>query len=375
MYDYVIVGAGSAGCVVAHRLGEDADVRVAVLEAGPPDDAPEIHMPARVRAEPHQRLGLGAVQRARAGSGRPPQLPASRPRARRLELAQRDDLHPRPPRRLRRVGGHGPRGLGLRGRPAVLQARRGQRARAEPLPRRRRPAERQRQPLDASRRRDVDRGRRQAGIPHNDDLNGATQEGAGRYQLTQRDGRRCSTAVAYLHPAVARGNVDVLTDARVYRILFEGERAVGVRVHAPRPARAGPRRARGHPRPPAAYHSPQLLMLSGVGPPTSSTPLGIEARHELPVGQNLQDHVMLELRLPDRQGEPDLAAHPRGLRALRDRGARAGQLQRRRGRRVRPHPRRARRARRPVPHRLPAPARGVPRRARSTTPTPSAPRW
>ena len=74
----------------------------------------------------------------------------------------------------------------------------------------------------------------QVGIPRNEDLNGATQEGAGRFQVTQRDGRRCSTAVAYLGPAVARGNVEVLTDTRVHRILFEGTRAVGVEVVARR---------------------------------------------------------------------------------------------------------------------------------------------
>ena len=132
----------------------------------------------------------------------------------------------------------------------------------------------------------------EAGIAHNEDLNGATQDGAGRYQLTQRDGRRCSTAVAYLHPAAARGNVDVLTDARVYRILFEGERAVGVeymrhgRLEEIRAEREVILAA-------GSYHSPQLLMLSGVGPADQLSPLGIEPRHELPVGQNLQDHVML----------------------------------------------------------------------------------
>ena len=133
----------------------------------------------------------------------------------------------------------------------------------------------------------------EAGIPPNEDLNGATQDGAGRYQVTQRDGRRCSAAVAYLHPAVARGNVDVLTDARVYRILFDGERAVGVEYM--RHGRLEQVRAEREvdPRPPAAYHSPQLLMLSGVGPADELAPLGIEPRHELPVGQNLQDHVML----------------------------------------------------------------------------------
>ena len=80
MYDYVIVGAGSAGCVVADRLGEDPDVKVAVIEAGPPDDAPGDPHPARLRAEPDERLGLGAVQRARARPRLPAQLPAARPR-------------------------------------------------------------------------------------------------------------------------------------------------------------------------------------------------------------------------------------------------------------------------------------------------------
>ena len=105
----------------------------------------------------------------------------------------------------------------------------------------------------------------QAGIPHNDDLNGATQDGAGRYQVTQRDGRRCSAAVAYLHPAAARGNVDILTDARVYRILFEGTRAVGVELM--RHGRLEQVRAEREVIVSAGtYHSPQLLMLSGVGP-------------------------------------------------------------------------------------------------------------
>ena len=99
MYDYVIVGAGSAGCVVAYRLGEDPDVRIAVIEAGPPDDDPEIHMPARVRArtsradwdwalvsepEPGLDFRRNYLPRGRVVGG--------------VELAQRDDLHPRQPR-------------------------------------------------------------------------------------------------------------------------------------------------------------------------------------------------------------------------------------------------------------------------------------
>ena len=211
----------------------------------------------------------------------------------------------------------------------------------------------------------------QAGIPHNDDLNGATQDGAGRYQVTQRDGRRCSAAVAYLHPAVARGNVEVVTDARVYRILFEGKRAVGVE-YMRHGALEQIRAEREVILSAGAYHSPQLLMLSGVGPAEALAPLGIETFHELPVGQNLQDHVMLNFVCLTDKGSLISSLTPEAFALFETRGARAGDLQRRRGRRLRPHARRPRGARRAVPHRLPAAARGVPRRARSTTPTPSA---
>jgi len=135
----------------------------------------------------------------------------------------------------------------------------------------------------------------QVGIPHNEDLCGATQEGAGRFQVTQRNGRRCSTAVAYLRPAVERGNVDVITNAHASRILFEGDRAVGVeylRDDALQTVRAerevlvcG-----------GAYGSPQLLMLSGIGPADHIGPLGIEVRQDLPVGENLQDHPVCSLQ-------------------------------------------------------------------------------
>jgi choline dehydrogenase-like flavoprotein len=149
----------------------------------------------------------------------------------------------------------------------------------------------------------------QVGIPRNDDLNGAVQEGAGRFQVTQRDGRRCSTALAYLHPAVERGNVHAMTDARVYRILFEGTRAVGVEV-----MRGGKleqiRAEREVILCAGAYHSPQLLMLSGVGPSAALAPLGMECFHELPVGQNLQDHLMLSFVVFTDRGSLISAATP-----------------------------------------------------------------
>jgi choline dehydrogenase len=309
MYDYVIVGAGSAGCVVANRLGEDPAVKVAVIEAGPPDDAPEIHMP----------LAFG------------PNLTSDWDWA----------LFSEPEPGLDHRRNYLPRGRVLGGSSSLnaMIYIRGNRADYDEwaamgfegwgyedvLPYFKRAEDNERGPsyyhgvggpLSVSESRSMHpvvetwiEAAGQVGSPHNEDLNGATQEGAGRFQLTQRDGRRCSTAVAYLHPAVARGNVDVMTDTRAYRILFEGDRAVGVEV-----MRGGVldqiRAEREVILSAGAYHSPQLLMLSGVGPNEGLAPLGIETRHELPVGQNLQDHPMLNFVVLTDKGSLISAATP-----------------------------------------------------------------
>jgi choline dehydrogenase-like flavoprotein len=133
-----------------------------------------------------------------------------------------------------------------------------------------------------------------AGIARTDDHNGPTQEGAGWFQLTQRNGRRCSTAVAYLHPAAARGNVEVLTDTLATRILLENGRAAGVEilrnneletVRAEREVIVSG----------GTYQSPVLLMLSGIGPAEDLELFGIPVRQSLPVGHNLQDHCMVNV--------------------------------------------------------------------------------
>jgi choline dehydrogenase len=292
VHDYVIVGAGSAGCVVANRLGEDPDVKVLVVEAGPPDDDPNIHMP----------FGFG------------------------LNLTSDFDwaLFSEPEPGLDHRRNYLPRGRVLGGTSSLnaMIYIRGNRADYDEwsamgldgwgyedvLPYFKRAEDNERGanrwhgaggPLTVSESRSMHpvveafvEACEAVGVPRNDDFNGAVQEGAGRYQVTQREGRRCSTAVAYLHPAVARGNVEVLTEARVYRILFEGTRAVGVEIM--RHGRLEQIRAEREVILCAGtYHSPQLLMLSGVGPADALAPVQVECFHDLPVGQNLQDHLML----------------------------------------------------------------------------------
>ena len=294
MYDYVIVGAGSAGCVLAARLGEDPDVKIAVLEAGPPDTDPEIHIPMTFGLLLKSRFDWDFVSEPEPG------------------LDFRRNYLPRG----RVLGGSSSLNamIYIRGNRADFDewAAAGHEGWGydDVLPYFKRAEDNERGesyyhgvggPLSVSDSRSMHplvdmmiEAAIEAGIPANDDHNGASQEGAGRFQLTQRNGRRCSTAVAYLHPAVERGNVDVITDALATKILFESDRAVGVeilrgnRLEEVRAARevilcAG------------AYQSPQLLLLSGIGPADELRLFGIEARQDLPVGRNLQDHPSLIL--------------------------------------------------------------------------------
>ena len=180
---------------------------------------------------------------------------------------------------------------------------------------------------------------RAAGHEHNPDFNGARQEGVGRFQLTQRDGLRCSTADAFLLPRADRPNLEVMTRAMALRIVFEGDRAVGVEI-----SRDGQvelvRAEREVILAAGTYQSPVLLMLSGIGPEDQLAPLGIEMRSELPVGHGLQDHCMAQVNyLTD---EPSLfgVATPENF-ALLERGPRPADLEHPRGGRLLPRPRRA----------------------------------
>jgi choline dehydrogenase len=295
-YDYVIVGAGSAGCVLANRLSADGRHRVLLLEAGPPDRNPWIHIPigyAKTMFHP--------------------------------VLNWRFYTEPDPGMNGRKV--YGPRGRTLGGSSSIngLICIRGQRedydawaalgnagwSYAVVLPWFRALEHNVRGedafhgadgPLWAS---DIGEAHPlvdafvdaavELGIPRNDDFNGATQEGAGYYQLTTRHGLRCSTAVAYLRPASSRPNLDVRTGAHATRVRFDGRRARGVVYRREgRDVEANARRevilAAG------ALQSPQLLQLSGIGPPALLRRFGIDVVHALPgVGENLQDHLQARM--------------------------------------------------------------------------------
>jgi choline dehydrogenase len=294
-FDYVIVGAGSAGCVLANRLSEDADVSICVLEAGPRDWHPYIHLPAgfiktfynssvnwcysqepgpwtagrRIFAPRGKTLGGSSsinghiynrgqhqdfdtwAQLGNRGWGYPDVLPYFK----RLE---------------RRIGDGEETFRGRDGGLTVTDI-----GWSDPL-------------CDA-----FIAGAESLGIPRNPDYNGAIQEGVSYAQRTISNGRRVSSATAFLHPAMKRGNVHVRTHAHATSIVFDGKRAVGVRYSkGGKSGVAQEVRARkevilaG-----GTYNSPQLLQLSGIGAPALLQSLGIKVHHALPgVGEGLQDH-------------------------------------------------------------------------------------
>jgi choline dehydrogenase-like flavoprotein len=294
-FDYVIVGAGSAGSVLANRLSEDPGTSVCVLEAGPADWHPYIHLPAGfIKTFYNTQINWCYSQE-------PGPWTAGRrifsPRGKTLGGSSSINGH------IYNRGQHqdfdtwaqlGNRGWGY----------------ADVLPYFKR-MERRVGAGDAAYRgrdgqltvTDIDwrdplceafiAGAVSLGIPRNPDYNGATQEGVSYAQRTIHRGRRVSAATAFLRPAMLRGNLNVRTAAHATAIVLDGKRAVGVRYAkggrggAPEEVRARKEVILAG----GAYNSPQLLQLSGIGPTALLTSLGIEVRHNLAgVGEGLQDH-------------------------------------------------------------------------------------
>ncbi|MBC7989095.1 MAG: choline dehydrogenase [Luteimonas sp.] len=291
-FDYIIIGAGSAGCVLANRLSEDPDVKVLLLEAGPRDWHPFIHMPAGLA----KLVGQKGVNWDYDTSPEP-------------QLDNRVLWWPRG----KVLGGSSSINAMcyIRGVPRDYDDWAAQGAIgwdwASALPYFRRSEGNSRGadalhggdgPLSVSDLRYtnplsqvfVEAGR-QAGLARNDDFNGPQQQGVGLYQVTQRDGARCSSAVAYLDPAKARANLTVHTGALASRITFDRHRANGV-VYSAFGKAFHQQATREVILCGGAINSPQLLMLSGIGPAAELRRHGIDVVADAAnVGRNLQDHL------------------------------------------------------------------------------------
>lgn len=296
-FDFIVVGAGSSGCVLANRLSANPNAQVAVIEAGPRDSNFWIHLPI--------------------GYGRTMWDP---------KVNWKFETQPEPFMTGRQI--YWPRGRVLGGSSSIngLIVIRGQKEDYDSWEAQGCPgwSFSDVQPYFVKLENNAEFGDDQIhgkngplpvssigrkhelieafiasaeanGVPRTKDFNGRSQEGAGYFQLTTKNGWRMSAAAAYLKPAEKRENLTIITDTQVLRVLFEGRRAVGIVCHTPQGTRTIKAR-RGVILSAGAIQSPQLLMLSGIGPGKHLQETGVPVLIDRPaVGQNLQDHLQFRL--------------------------------------------------------------------------------
>ena len=295
-YDYVIVGGGSAGCALAARLSENPDARVCLIEAGGKDSNPLIHMPVGFAKMTQGPLTWGLVTEPQKHAN-DRQIVYAQARVLGGGSSINAEIYTRGHRSdydrwARDEGAEGwsfdevmPYFLRSEGNSILAGEWHGTEG-----------------PLGVSNIPDPQRttrafiqGCQELGMPYNPDFSGPVQEGAGAYQTTIRNNRRCSAAVGYLRPALGRKNLTLITDCMVLRVVFDGTRATGVEI-----ARNGATEVIGAGSEviitSGAIGSPKLMMLSGVGPAAHLRAHGIEVVADLPgVGQNLQDHFGIDI--------------------------------------------------------------------------------
>ena len=294
-YDYIIVGSGSAGSVLANRLSARPEIKVLLLEAGGSDNSFYVRMPAGIANLSGPRFNWGYETAPQAAmKGRRMYWPRGRLIGGSSSVNAMVYMRGQPAdydhwRQLGNAGWSYDDVL-----PYFKKAERNERLHDSfhgadgPLNVAERPYT---NPLSHA----FVEAAQQAGLPFNPDFNGALQLGCGLFQVTQKNGRRWSAASAYLHPVAARENLTIVTKAQATRVLIENGRAVGVeyargrRRHTARAAQEVVLAA-------GAINSPQLLLLSGIGPAEELRARGVSVVHDLPgVGKNLQDHLNVNI--------------------------------------------------------------------------------
>jgi choline dehydrogenase len=291
-FDYIIVGAGSAGCVLANRLSEDPDVKVLLLEAGASDYSPFIHIPGNAGKLMHSRYAW-AYQTVpqKHLNGRSCLIPQGKVLGGSSSINGMIYIrgNPQDYRRWRQLGNAG---WDWEDMLPYFVALENNKDRSGPLHGKSGPLHVYDIPTTNPLTKVFVEAATEAGIPRNTDFNGERQEGVGIFQNTGHRGFRWSSARAFLRPALKRKNLSVVVNTRVARVVVENHRAVGIELRE----RSGTRRRIHASREvivsSGAIGSPRLLLLSGIGPADELRAVGVEVAHDLPgVGKNFHDHV------------------------------------------------------------------------------------